>query len=337
MLNALIRTRTVLVAGVVGLVAGATTAFAHEPIPDAAWGPPVDPAKGYHVEEMGGGLYWVTDGIYQVMFLTTGEGVIAVDAPPTLGQNYLAAIAEVTELPVTHVIYSHSHADHIGAAGIFPAGATYIAHEDVAAHLQSAATDPRPAPFGVFVGGGPVPVPTVTFSDEYTLTVGGQTLELAYKGPAHEPGNIFIFAPAHQVLMLVDVVFPGWTPFKGLAEAEHTPAYMRAHDQILEYDFDTFIGGHMGRLGTRRDVEIQREYMFDMTTNAAAGLQSVDFNAVAGELQTNNLWLLFDTYLESVARMCTEATLAKWATRLAAADVFTSGHCFRVVMSLRID
>ena len=35
--------------------------------------------------------------------------------------------------------------------------------------------------------------------------------------------------------------------------------------------------------------------------------------------------------------MCTETTLTKWATRLAAADVFTSGHCMRLVMSLRID
>ena len=312
-------------------------AFAQEPIPDAAWGPPVDPAVGYYIGDLGGGLYWVTDGIYQAMFLVTSEGVVAVDAPPTLGANYLAAIASVTDQPVTHVIYSHSHADHIAAAGMFPADATYIAHKDVVAHMQDAATDARPAPFGVFVGGGPIPAPTGTFAESYTLTVGGKSLELAYKGPAHEPGNIFIYAPAQKVLMLVDVVFPGWTPFRGLAEAENTPAYMRAHDQILEYDFETFIGGHVGRLSTRADVETQREYMIDMATNAATVLQTVDFNAVAAELMTNNLWLMFDTYLDQVAQMCTETTLTKWATRLAAADVFTSGHCMCLVMSLRID
>ena len=48
------------------------------------------------------------------------EGVIVVDAPPSIGENILAAIAEVTDEPITHVIYSHSHADHIGAAGIYP-------------------------------------------------------------------------------------------------------------------------------------------------------------------------------------------------------------------------
>ena len=153
---------------------------------------------GYRIGDLGGGLYWVTDGIYQVMFLVTSEGVVAVDAPPTLGANYLAAIASVTDQPVTHVIYSHSHADHIAAAGMFPADATYIAHKDVVAHMQDAATDARPAPFGVFVGGGPIPAPTGTFAESYTLTVGGKSLELAYKGPAHEPGNIFIYAPAQK-------------------------------------------------------------------------------------------------------------------------------------------
>jgi glyoxylase-like metal-dependent hydrolase (beta-lactamase superfamily II) len=67
----------------------------------------------------------VTDGSYNTIFLVTDEGVVAVDAPPSIGQNYLKAISEVTDKPITHVIYSHAHLDHIGAAGIFPKNATY--------------------------------------------------------------------------------------------------------------------------------------------------------------------------------------------------------------------
>ena len=93
------------------------------PVPAAAMGPVIPQDKGYLVEDLGDGLYWVTEGAYQVMFLTTGEGVNAVDAPPSIGDRYLKAIAEVTDEPVTHVIYSHSHADHIAAAGMFPADA----------------------------------------------------------------------------------------------------------------------------------------------------------------------------------------------------------------------
>ena len=55
-------------------------------------------------------------------------------------------------------------------------------------------------------------MPTVTFPDKHTLTVGSQTLELEYRGPNHNPGNIFIYAPKQKVLLLIDLVFPGWSP-----------------------------------------------------------------------------------------------------------------------------
>jgi hypothetical protein len=90
------------------------------PVPDNAKGPQIDYSKGYLVEEISDGLYWVTEGAYQGMFLVTGEGVIVVDAPPSIGENYLKAIEEVTDESITHVIYSHSHNDHIGAASMFP-------------------------------------------------------------------------------------------------------------------------------------------------------------------------------------------------------------------------
>ena len=87
-------------------------------MPHTSMGPAI-PEKGYLVEEIRDNLYWVTDGSYNTIFLVTDEGVVAVDAPPSIGQNYLKAISEVTGKPITHVIYSHAHLDHIGAAGIF--------------------------------------------------------------------------------------------------------------------------------------------------------------------------------------------------------------------------
>jgi alkyl sulfatase BDS1-like metallo-beta-lactamase superfamily hydrolase len=93
-------------------------------IPEAAKGPPI-PAKGYLVQQIRDHLYWVTDGSYNTVFLVTDKGVVAVDAPPSIGKNYLKAIAEVTDKPVAYVIYSHAHLDHIGAAGIFPKTATF--------------------------------------------------------------------------------------------------------------------------------------------------------------------------------------------------------------------
>ncbi|MCZ6613566.1 MAG: MBL fold metallo-hydrolase, partial [Thaumarchaeota archaeon] len=102
----------------------------HAPIPDSARGPAIDQSKGYLVQELGepgSGLYWLTEGTYHAMFLTTGEGVIVVDAPPSIGQKLLDGIKEVTNEPITHVIYSHTHADHIGAASMYPSDVIIIA------------------------------------------------------------------------------------------------------------------------------------------------------------------------------------------------------------------
>jgi glyoxylase-like metal-dependent hydrolase (beta-lactamase superfamily II) len=127
------------------------------------------PQKAYQVREIRGGAYWVTDGLYNTMFLVSSDGVIAVDPLPNLGSNYLKAIAEVTDKPVTHVVYSHEHTDHIGAANLFPRSAVFVAQRETAAILALRADSRRP-------------VPTVTFDDTHTLTLGDQTLALDYRG-----------------------------------------------------------------------------------------------------------------------------------------------------------
>jgi glyoxylase-like metal-dependent hydrolase (beta-lactamase superfamily II) len=303
-------------------------------LPEAAKGPPVA-TKGYIVQQIRDGLYWLTDGAYQTMFMVTDKGVVAVDAPPTIGNNYLKAIAEVTTKPVTYVIYSHAHIDHIGAAGIFPKNATFIAQQETAAELQrekSVAKNASMVP----------PIPTVTFSKNYTLQIGNQTLKLDYYGVNHSPGNIFIYAPQQKVLMLVDVVFPGWVPFPYLALAKDTAGFIKAHDIALNnYDFNTFIGGHLTRLGTRNDVILQREFVSDLEKAAAKANQQVSFGEIAkqvgGGQQPSNPWLIFSKYIDAVNENCVNNMMYKWETKLGGAPQFMSTHCNTMAQSGRID
>ena len=300
-----------------------------------AWGPQNDPELGVHVAEISDGVYWLTEGVYQIMFVTTGEGVIVVDAPPTIGPNILTGIASVTDEPITHVIYSHSHADHIGAAGIFPPDATYIAHAETAAQLEQSLQNEF---WGAFVGGGPVPLPTKTFTDSMTLEVGNQILELSTpQALSHEPGNIFVYAPAQNVLLHIDVVFPGWSPFKDLAQAEDVPGYLAVHDEILAFGADTIITGHVGRLGTNEDVRLNQEYMGAIAAAAVNALSTTDFGAIAGATGGTNPWQVFDTYLDELTVACEAAVVPEWIDRLAGVDVFTADHCYKMYMSLRID
>jgi len=301
------------------------------PLPEAAKGPPI-PTKGYLVQQIRDDLYWVTDAAYNTMFLVTDKGVIAVDAPPTLGKNYLKGIAEVTNKPVTYVIYSHAHIDHIGAAGMFPRNATYIAQQETAAELQrakSVAKNTSMVP----------PIPTVTFTKNYTLQVGNQTLQLAYYGNNHLPGNIFIYAPKQKVLMLVDVIFPGWVPFLYLAIAKDVAGFIKAHDIVLNnYDFDTLVPGHFTRLGTRNDVIVQKEFVSDLEKAAAKANQEVQFGKIASQVGSfENPWLIVSKYVDAVNTNCVNSMLPKWETRLGGAQEFMWTHCSAMAQSGRVD
>lgn len=300
-------------------------------IPEAAKGPTI-PAKGYLVQQIRDHLYWVTDGTYNTMFLVTDKGVVAVDAPPSIGKNYLKAIAEVTNKPVTYVIYTHAHLDHIGAAGIFPKNATFIAQQETAAELQRAKSVTNNVSMVP-------PIPTVTFTKNYTLQIGNQTLKLDYYGVNHLPGNIFIYAPKQKVLMLVDIIFPGWIPFPYLAIAKDVAGFIKAHDIALNnYDFDTIVAGHLTRLGTRNDVIVQKEFVSDLEKAAAKANQEVLFSKIASQVgRFDNPWLIFSKYIDVVNEDCVNNMLPKWENRLGGAQQFMSTHCFTMAESGRVD
>lgn len=297
--------------------------YKSDPVPAVSAGPAI-PTKGYLVQPLGGNVYAVLDGFYQAMFVTTGSGVIVVDAPPTLGGHLLDAIHETTSEPITHVVYSHHHTDHIGSADLFPAGVTRIAQAETAA-LLAADHDPHRPP------------PTITFDTSYTLTVGTETLQLDYHGNIHDPGNIFIYAPKQKVLMVVDVVFPGWVPFDRLAVSQNIPNWIAAHDTILSYDFTSYIGGHLTRLGTRGDVELQRQYVQDLRAAAAAALQVVQLGPLASQVDGQNPWALFAVYLGNVAEQCAVSQLARYRGKLGGLDLHAYDHCWTMMESLRID
>src|ERR1700687_395043 len=95
----------------------------YAPIPQTALGPALN-EQDYHVGRVERNLYWVTDGTYQAAFLTTSDGVVLFDAPPTIGHNLQRAIDEIAKAngarnKVTYLVYSHHHADHAGASSLF--------------------------------------------------------------------------------------------------------------------------------------------------------------------------------------------------------------------------
>jgi glyoxylase-like metal-dependent hydrolase (beta-lactamase superfamily II) len=259
----------------------------------------VSQEKGYFVKEIADGVYWLVGAGYHTMFLTTGEGVIAVDAPQPIGKNYLAAIAEVTNEPIKYMVYSHHHADHTGAAGQIFSNVTFVSHIETADVLKKQNDTNRP-------------VPTETFDDSlYTLSLGNQTLELHHIGNFHSNGDLVIYAPHQKVALIVDLLRPGESPYKAFGVTPDIDLYLETHDNLVNnFDFDVLLSGHTNLLATKDDVETNKQFTLDVMENARHALESGEANP---------------------EKTCASVSIGQWNKTLANLDAFMIDHCIAMV------
>jgi glyoxylase-like metal-dependent hydrolase (beta-lactamase superfamily II) len=289
------------------------------------------PAKGYLVKQVKPDVYVVTDGAYQSVFVTTGKGVVLFDAPPTFAANLQKAVAEVTREPIVELVYSHSHLDHISGAEILNKqikGLRILAEEGTASLLREK-RDPRR------------PVPTQTFRGHYQLKLGTLQAELK-RSDWHSPaGDLFIYLPKRKFLMAVDTVVAGHVPFLDFDLSTNMHSYLKVFDEVLAYDFDVLVAGHLTYLAGRADVEETREYAFDVYHTIKRIHDGTDQMAVAtsaaGKYGWDNKFALYRTVLDGMIDSCTAEVSARWIDRLAAVDVFGASHCRAALIYARWD
>ena len=136
--------------------------------------------------------------------------------------------------------------------------------------------------------------------------------------------------------MLVDLVNPGWAPVYLANLTEDIPGYVAAHANALAYPWKHYIGGHMGRLGTRDDVTLHQQYMADIAQSCRKTIDSVDLTPYFVKYG-ENAWAAFKGGLDEMARTAAAPVIEKYTGVLAAADVFTESTAFQVMQSIRLD
>jgi glyoxylase-like metal-dependent hydrolase (beta-lactamase superfamily II) len=196
-----------------------------------------------------------TDNVYifrygglQSMFVVTSEGVIATDpigyGRPDAGPLYLAEIRKVTDKPIRYVIYSHGHFDHIAGGKVFKdAGATFVAHRNAKTQLERL-RDPSTV------------VPDEAVGDRRTLTLGGETIELAWLGLNHSDSTLVMRLPKARLIYAVDILPVASLPARGFIDS-HPLEWETTIEAVLKMDWDRLIPGHPGpngRLGTKDDA-----------------------------------------------------------------------------------
>ena len=144
-------------------------------------------------------LYHLGDGGANALALIDeiNGGVILVGTKlPGWGQPVLDAVYQVTDLPVTTIVSTHSDLDHTGSNAEFPDVVEIIAHDNTRANMA------RMEPFADGAG-----LPTTTFADRFGLLEDLDRIELYYFGPAHTDGDIVVVFPQKRTAYLGDL-FP---------------------------------------------------------------------------------------------------------------------------------
>ena len=198
--------------------------------------------------------------------IETASGWVLVDAlgSPALARELLAWIgARKPAKPLTHVILTHYHADHIYGLQVFKAaGAQIVAHAAAREYLNSDTAAQRLA---ASIEAGLVEPDTRLLpadrwvEGETRLAIGGVELQLIPLGPAHTPEDLAVWLPADKLLFAGDLVFRGRIPFVGQADSRRWVASL---DRLLTRPAAIVVPGH-GPASTEalQDLLLTRDYL----------------------------------------------------------------------------
>lgn len=222
------------------------------------------------VQKLTDHTYWAQTGFYNVIFYVGNQGVLLFDSlADGSGAAVLKAIASVTKKPVTALVYSHSHVDHIGDAQLIADAA-----KEAGQFLRIIATDKTAAKLSYLKSTLPKPTETVAFNNgEFKFE--NQTIRaMGFEHAAHTDDSAAWLLIQEKVMHAPDMMNPDQMPYLGFGGSENYVYLPQNLQQIAGADWVIFSGGH-GNIGSRADIVFMQTYLKDLEAAAAMALQKV--------------------------------------------------------------
>jgi glyoxylase-like metal-dependent hydrolase (beta-lactamase superfamily II) len=174
----------------------------------------------------------------------------------------------VTDKPVTHIINTHTHGDHVGSNEYFPASVEIVAHANVTTSMEK-----MPA----FADGTKKHAfPDRTYTDRLTVLSGADAIDLYHFGPAHTNGDTFIVFRGLRVMHSGDAFSAKGAPLLDVNNGGSGVAYPDTIAKVLAgvKGVDTVIPGH-STVMTWQDFaefgEFTRAFLTSVQTAKKAG------------------------------------------------------------------
>lgn len=239
-------------------------------------------SQPYILQKIGERTYYVQRYFYSTTFYVGDKGVLLFDAPEGRGKYLLQAIRDVTPLPVTALVYSHYHVDHIGDSPFWNDEAK---KEGVNLRIIASKATAEKMQFM----NSRLPVATQVLSkkdDQFKFEK--QTIELhRFVKAGHTDDHSVWLLKQEKVAHSPDLLNPDQLPMMGFAVSDTLVYHDSNLRQVEMLDWKYFIGGH-GNIGSHDDFKFQRQFLNDLRDTTIKVRKEESFGKFMNKTANNN-------------------------------------------------
>jgi glyoxylase-like metal-dependent hydrolase (beta-lactamase superfamily II) len=224
--------------------------------------------KVIEVDKLKDNLYVLKGGGGNTAVFITANGVVVVDAKnPGWGQPILDKVKELTPKPITTLINTHTHGDHVSGNVEFPATIDVITQENTKTNMEK---------MDIFKQNSGKNLPKRTFKDKMTIGRGADQIDLYYFGPGHTNGDAWVVFPALRAVHAADLFASKALPLvdgaNGGSVLHYPETLNKAYNGIK--NVDTVINGHNNTTTTWADLKTFADFNQDFLTWAQGELKA---------------------------------------------------------------
>ncbi|EJL8288699.1 MBL fold metallo-hydrolase [Escherichia coli] len=239
-------------------------------------------SQPYILQKIGERTYYVQRYFYSTTFYVGDKGVLLFDAPEGRGKYLLQAIRDVTPLPVTALVYSHYHVDHIGDSPFWNDEAK---KEGVNLRIIASKATAEKMQFM----NSRLPVATQVLSkkdDQFKFEK--QTIELhRFVKAGHTDDHSVWLLKQEKVAHSPDLLNPDQLPMMGFAVSDTLVYHDSNLRQVEMLDWKYFIGGH-GNIGSHDDFKFQRQFLNDLRDTTIKARKEESFGKFMNKTANNH-------------------------------------------------
>ncbi|MDQ3012919.1 MAG: MBL fold metallo-hydrolase [Acidobacteriota bacterium] len=191
------------------------------------------------IQKVKDNLYMISGGGGNTAAFITEKGVVIVDTKLAgNGPGILEKVKSVTPKPVTMVINTHTHGDHVGSNIAFTGAVEFIAQENCKASMEKMPAFQSEE--------GKKFLPSKTYKDKLSVLKGNEQIDLYYFGRGHTGGDTLVVFPALKLMHTGDLFAGKNTPIidtnNGGSGVDYPNTLMKAAACIK--GVETVIPGH---------------------------------------------------------------------------------------------